>query len=143
MVTLAMATPATHSISVAVWRGSGGFGVPDTLVSVKNNTFKDEKEVAVLVEHAILKEEKTFARMKKEVDQAKKFMKAESKKRAPIPSDVQRFVWQRDEGRCVECGSKERLEYDHIIPVSKGGSNTERNIQLLCETCNRTKGASI
>ena len=64
------------------------------------------------------------------------------------------FVWQRDEGCCagwvtdpkgnrVQCGSKENLEYDHIIPVSKEGSNTERNIQLLCERCNRTKGSSI
>jgi len=44
---------------------------------------------------------------------------------------------------CVECGSQERLEYDHIIPVSKGGSNTERNIQLLCEKCNRGKAAAI
>ena len=43
----------------------------------------------------------------------------------------------------VECGSKEQLEYDHIIPVSRGGGNTERNIQLLCETCNRSKGATI
>jgi hypothetical protein len=45
--------------------------------------------------------------------------------------------------RCVECGFKENLEYDHIIPVSKGGSNTERNVQLLCERCNRTKRDKI
>ena len=63
--------------------------------------------------------------------------------RKPIPKDVKMYVWQRDQGRCVECGSKERLEYDHIIPVSKGGSNTDRNIQLLCEYCNRSKGSSI
>ena len=44
---------------------------------------------------------------------------------------------------CVDCGSNEKLEYDHIIPVSKGGSNTARNIQLLCEKCNRTKGNNI
>jgi len=60
-----------------------------------------------------------------------------------IPKSVKMSVWQRDGGRCVECGSKELLEYDHIIPFSKGGSNTERNIQLLCEKCNRKKSATI
>ena len=52
-------------------------------------------------------------------------------------------VWRRDEGKCVECGSKEKLEFDHIIPFSKGGSNTYRNIQLLCESCNRGKSDKI
>lgn len=60
-----------------------------------------------------------------------------------ISDNVKVFVWRRDEGKCVICGSRERLEYDHIIPISKGGSNTERNIQLLCERCNREKAASI
>ena len=60
-----------------------------------------------------------------------------------IPSHVKREVWRRDQGKCVECGSQNRLEYDHIIPVSKGGSNTARNVQLLCEQCNRSKGAKI
>lgn len=56
-----------------------------------------------------------------------------------IPKEVQREVWRRDEGRCVRCGSRLNLEFDHIIPISKGGSNTARNVQLLCEKCNRDK----
>jgi hypothetical protein len=63
--------------------------------------------------------------------------------REKIPASVKREVWQRDGGKCVECGSKERIEYDHIIPISKGGSNTVRNLQLLCERCNRSKHAKI
>jgi len=59
-----------------------------------------------------------------------------------IPQAVKNEVWRRDMGRCTQCGGQERLEYDHIIPFSKG-SNTARNIQLLCETCNRQKGANI
>ena len=63
--------------------------------------------------------------------------------REQIPEGVRIFVWRRDLGKCIKCGSSERLEFDHIIPVTKGGSNTERNVQLLCEPCNRSKGAEI
>jgi hypothetical protein len=64
-------------------------------------------------------------------------------KRQSIPQDVKTAIWQRDNGRCVECESQVSLEFDHIIPFSMGGSNTVRNLQLLCETCNRRKGASL
>lgn len=60
-----------------------------------------------------------------------------------ISDEVRLEVWKRDEGMCVRCSSQEWIEYDHIIPFSKGGSNTARNIQLLCESCNRAKSAEI
>lgn len=60
-----------------------------------------------------------------------------------ISSEVKQIVWNRDGGRCVCCNSTTELEFDHIIPVSKGGSNFENNIQLLCRNCNRTKSAKI
>ena len=63
--------------------------------------------------------------------------------RKSLPNSVKLLVWERDRGRCVKCGRDEDLEYDHIIPVSKGGSNTEKNIQLLCVACNRSKGANL
>lgn len=66
-----------------------------------------------------------------------------SRARMSIPSRVRIFVWQRDGGKCSKCQSREGLEFDHIVPVSKGGSNTERNVELLCETCNRKKGSQI
>jgi hypothetical protein len=64
-------------------------------------------------------------------------------RRQPIPDDVKIFVWKRDEGRCVKCGSNRNLEFDHIIPWSMGGSDTTRNLQLLCEECNNLKGGSL
>lgn len=64
-------------------------------------------------------------------------------KRRPIPERVRNEVWRRDQGRCVDCSSRERLEFDHIIPISKGGSNTARNLELRCETCNRKKAARV
>ena len=60
-----------------------------------------------------------------------------------ISQEVKDRVWNRDNGKCVECGSNENLEFDHIIPFSKGGANTYRNLQLLCEHCNRSKSDKI
>ena len=60
-----------------------------------------------------------------------------------ISQEVKDLVWNRDNGQCRECKSNEKLEFDHIIPYSKGGSNTYRNIQLLCESCNRLKTNKI
>ena len=65
------------------------------------------------------------------------------KRSRTIPDDVKDAVWRRDEGKCTQCGSNENLEFDHIIPHSKGGANTKRNIQLLCESCNRKKSDKI
>jgi hypothetical protein len=63
--------------------------------------------------------------------------------RERIAPEVRRAVWIRDKGKCARCDSRERLEYDHIVPLSRGGSNTERNIELLCENCNRSKSDRV
>ena len=68
---------------------------------------------------------------------------AEKRRSRSISEQVKNAVWRRDEGKCVQCGSNENLEFDHIIPFSKGGANTKRNIQLLCESCNRAKSDNI
>jgi len=57
-----------------------------------------------------------------------------------IPSSVKLDVWKRDKGKCVKCGSKDNLHFDHIIPYSKGGSSMiADNIQLLCARHNLLK----
>jgi hypothetical protein len=63
--------------------------------------------------------------------------------RRSISERTRHEVWRRDQGRCVDCESRENLEFDHIIPVSRGGSNTTRNIELRCQVCNARKGARI
>lgn len=45
--------------------------------------------------------------------------------------------------KCVKCNSKENLEIDHIIPLSRGGRGDEDNMQVLCKKCNRSKKNKI
>jgi len=42
--------------------------------------------------------------------------------------------------KCLDCRKRRKLEADHIIPVSKGGTSNIDNIQPLCRTCNAHKG---
>jgi hypothetical protein len=60
-----------------------------------------------------------------------------------IPRDVRQRVWQRYGGRCAECSSDQYLEFDHIVPVARGGSNSDGNVQLLCRRCNGEKSDHI
>ena len=60
-----------------------------------------------------------------------------------VPQEVRAFVWNRDGGQCVECGASNYLEFDHIIPYSKGGASTANNVQLLCRRCNLAKSDRI
>jgi 5-methylcytosine-specific restriction endonuclease McrA len=52
-------------------------------------------------------------------------------------------VLRRDGERCRRCGTTEGLTLDHIIPLSKGGTNRIDNLQLLCGPCNRAKGNEV
>ena len=64
-------------------------------------------------------------------------------RRERIPDEVRAAAWHRDDGRCGRCGSEVDLQFDHIIPVARGGGNAVENIQVLCGACNRSKGDAI
>lgn len=42
-------------------------------------------------------------------------------------------------GKCACCGKRRKLTIDHVVAISKGGSNTADNVQALCLPCNQTK----
>lgn len=47
---------------------------------------------------------------------------------------------------CAYCGSRpgsDRLHVDHLVPVSKGGSDSIENLCCACETCNLRKSNAI
>jgi hypothetical protein len=103
------------------------------------------EDIPFFVKDYVLHEELEYEKLRRELETLENMDmgKLSGVSREPVPDAVRVSVWRRDQGQCVKCGSREKLEFDHIIPLAAGGSNTERNIQLLCETCNRAKGATI
>jgi hypothetical protein len=79
------------------------------------------EELATLIKHSVLKRERQYQRLRSEVAALENLKGVPSARRERIPESVQMFVWQRDQGQCVQCGGRERLEFDHIIPVAEGG----------------------
>jgi hypothetical protein len=60
-----------------------------------------------------------------------------------IPAHVKRAVWRRDQGRCTfvgenghRCDAREMLEFDHVMPVARGGEATVEGIRLRCRAHN-------
>lgn len=51
------------------------------------------------------------------------------------------LIFESQNGKCVYCQIRLGLKYhvDHIVPISKGGSNWPKNLQLLCGPCNLSK----
>lgn len=41
---------------------------------------------------------------------------------------------------CLCCGTNDGLSVDHVVPLSRGGTNAIDNLQPLCCGCNRRKG---
>ena len=63
--------------------------------------------------------------------------------RKPISSGLRFRIFQRDGFECFYCGKappQTELQIDHIIPVSKGGTNSVENLVTACAECNRGKG---
>lgn len=78
-----------------------------------------------------------------------KFRKSVEGQRALMTSKLREEIKVRDNYTCKKCSlstDEEKnllLEIDHIIPLSKGGITSEKNLQTLCWRCNRSKGSKI
>lgn len=61
-------------------------------------------------------------------------------KRSP---DIKHSLFGKQEGFCRGCGVSfpfVNFTIDHVVPRSKGGGDTDENLQLLCGHCNSVKG---
>ncbi|MGA4453431.1 HNH endonuclease [Pseudomonas fortuita] len=78
-----------------------------------------------------------------------RFKNSAKGQRALMTPLLREKIKKRDKNTCQQCGVSVGdepnllIEIDHIIPISKGGTTTEDNLQALCWRCNRTKGAAL
>ena len=74
------------------------------------------------------------------------FEDSTSSKRRIFTTKERYTIYNRSEGHCGICGRFIPLEeytIDHIIPLSKGGTNDLSNLQACCSFCNKAKDDSI
>ena len=67
-----------------------------------------------------------------------------------IPSAVRREVWERDGGRCTfesdrghRCESRRFVEFDHIVPIARGGKSVAENLRLRCRAHNQYEARRV
>ncbi len=78
-----------------------------------------------------------------------------TRKRPHLPDRIKRKIYERDGRACQICGRVTRFggtydtpwdplppsgSVDHIIPVSKGGTNEDTNLRWSCKSCNSARG---
>lgn len=92
----------------------------------------------------------------RELEKAKFATARKSRKARPsadprhVPARVKGAVWQRDQGRCTfvgvdgkRCDARERLEFDHVNPVARGGTSTVVGLRLLCRAHNQHEAERV
>ena len=60
------------------------------------------------------------------------------KKYKEFTTTQKQACYNKQHGKCANCGQP-GTQYDHIIPLSQGGTSTPNNIQLLCTPCHHNK----
>jgi hypothetical protein len=63
-----------------------------------------------------------------------------------VPRDVMLKVVRRDGQVCAICRKNvpdDEIEFDHLIPFSRGGPTTSENLRILCRDCNRRKSDAL
>lgn len=120
-----------EKIKAGIWSDNGYFHLVDSWIEgdVKRNVFKFK-----LVAIKDVEDESSAEDIPNRLVERSRI----------IPTNVKLEVWARDGGRCVMCGEKDELHFDHIVPFSKGGTSLKsENIQLLCIKHNLQKSARI
>jgi len=104
-------------------------------------------EYAKIIANRALGTDEKSSKTEKELKRYWGFVRSkfEDMKRGKMtPSDVIRenkMLVQKEGQHCAYCGSTLELQWDHIIPLSRGGPDTIDNLVRACRKCNASKGS--
>jgi len=103
---------------------------------------RDREHVCLKIEELVLEASQEFKKLREKVDRLRRITQGftEERNRQRLSDDVLAYVLARDRERCVTCGTTEDLQFDHILPWSRGGGNTVDNLRVLCANCNLARG---
>lgn len=146
---------ASGTTSYIMESPSGGIG--KTTDKGKATIFSSKTKIKKIKSHApkktsgFIAEELAKPESKSEVisdpipipsQQTKEIQSEDMSKRIVFPQETRMSVYNQSEGRCVYCGRFipfDEMTIDHIVPLSKGGTNYEKNLQCCCKECNLMK----
>lgn len=58
-------------------------------------------------------------------------------------SDIRKYIFNRDNCRCVYCGTSDNLTIDHLLPKTMNGTNSVINLVTCCSKCNTRKSNKL
>ncbi len=99
----------------------------------------DTKEKAYALLHRASKKLKGYKIIELDTTMQQESQKT---KRKQVPQGQRIEIYNKYKGRCAICGkfvSYDDFTIDHMVPLSKGGTNEMDNLQLACNVCNRIK----
>lgn len=109
---------------------------PDKLVQTRRKHYTKNAEAYRARSRQRSEKHPEYNRLSAHIRRARKFSAG-----GVLPKDIEAKLWGFQQGLCACCGAPlvGKLHVDHVIPLSKGGDNTEANVQLLLQSCNQQK----
>jgi 5-methylcytosine-specific restriction endonuclease McrA len=136
-------------LGYATWQSLGGVATAIVVVLVLGGLGMIQTRIEQRIEYGRIKKEELARIRRSELKQKARIEIVRTlgqsshpggRPRASIPDHIMAIVFDRDQGRCVVCGSADELQFDHIVPHSKGGADTIENLRVLCRACNGKRG---
>jgi len=101
---------------------------------------EEEKEAARKALERIRAKRTAAERIEREKQAKRHYIRKRRTEFASKQADLMLALIERDGYQCKNCDSQDDLSIDHIIPLSKGGRDELDNLQILCQSCNSSKG---